>query len=243
MHIVKLNAIDSTNTYLRQFAMQYPLQDYTVIYTDEQLSGRGQMGTLWISQPGKNLTFSVLKHFKGFPLEQLFFVNMKVSLAVFKTLRQLNIPDVHIKWPNDILSANAKIGGVLIENSVKNATTFESIIGIGLNVNQIEFNGLQSVSSLQRITGKTFDLDELLHHLVSALISELDDYSQWDLEVLQQEYEAQLFRINKPSTFKKQDGSLIMGFIRGVSETGKLIVELEDAIFQEFDLKEVKLLY
>lgn len=82
-------------------------------------------------------------------MEQLFFVNMKVSLAVFKTLRQLNIPDVHIKWPNDILSANAKIGGVLIENSVKNATTFESIIGIGLNVNQIEFNGLQSVSSLQ----------------------------------------------------------------------------------------------
>lgn len=75
------------------------------------------------------------------------------------------------------------------------------------------------------------------------MISELDDYSQWDLEVLQQEYEAQLFRINKPSTFKKQDGSLIMGFIRGVSETGKLIVELEDAIFQEFDLKEVKLLY
>lgn len=73
MHIVKLNAIDSTNTYLRQFAMQYPLQDYTVIYTDEQLSGRGQMGTIWISQPGKNLTFSVLKHFKGFPLEQLFF--------------------------------------------------------------------------------------------------------------------------------------------------------------------------
>lgn len=74
------------------------------------------------------------------------------------------------------------MGGVLIENSVKNATTFESIIGIGLNVNQIEFNGLQSVSSLQRITGKTFDLDELLHHLVSALISELDDYSQWDLK-------------------------------------------------------------
>lgn len=139
--------------------------------------------------------------------------------------------------------ANAKIGGVLLKIRLRMLPHLRVLLELDLMVNQIEFNGLQSVSSLQRITGKTFDLDELLHHLVSALISELDDYSQWDLEVLQQEYEAQLFRINKPSTFKKQDGSLIMGFIRGVSETGKLIVELEDAIFQEFDLKEVKLLY
>ena len=175
--------------------------------------------------------------------ENRFQLNICVSMAIVAALKELHLPDLSIKWPNDILSGNSKICGILIENLLKGNRIQASIIGIGINVNQTAFNNLENVSSLKLLLGQTLNLDELMHKMVSHLEKALLLLEKkWNNKVWDA-YENQLFRKDKPSTFKNERGELFMGFIRGVSRKGKLIIALEDEILSEFDLKEVRLLY
>ena len=242
MHIIKLNAIDSTNSFLKEMISKGIVADYTVVTAEQQTNGRGQMGTVWESDKGKNLIFSMFKDLSMHDVEFPFYISMAISLAILKTLKALNIPDLKIKWPNDILSADKKICGILIENVIKNKLS-STIIGIGVNVNQTNFENLQKASSLKNITGIHYNLDEILQSIVkytkeysSVLINEAYD-------VVKNEYETSLFRKNKPSTFKNTEGVLFSGFIKGVTKYGKLQVILEDEIVKKFDLKEITLLY
>ncbi|WNH07940.1 biotin--[acetyl-CoA-carboxylase] ligase [Thalassobellus suaedae] len=98
MPIIKLNAIDSTNNYLRKLINEADVADYTVVMTNEQTQGRGQMGTVWSSENGKNLMFSVFKDLNKYDVEFPFYISMAFSLAILKTFKTLNIPDLHIKW-------------------------------------------------------------------------------------------------------------------------------------------------
>ncbi|TMU50517.1 biotin--[acetyl-CoA-carboxylase] ligase [Flagellimonas algicola] len=240
--IIKLDATDSTNLYLRSLARAKNLEDYTCVVARAQEKGRGQMGTNWQSQPGKNLTFSVLKKFEALPAEQQFKINIAVSLAIYDALNKLNILNLKVKWPNDIMSGSDKICGILIENVLKGQAIQNSIIGIGLNVNQTEFNKLGKVASLKSILGRSLELEELLQKLLARLKFQLHDIENRTIEELLPQYAKKLFRKDKPSTFKDEKGEVFMGFIRGVSHQGKLVLELEDQIFREFGLKEVFLL-
>lgn len=241
MRIIKLNATDSTNRFLRNLSLDSPVQDFTTIVTSHQTNGRGQMGTLWQSQPFKNLTFSVYKKLNFFPFESQFYISMSVALAIIKALEQLNIPKLSIKWPNDILSANQKVCGVLIENVIKQSVIESSIIGIGLNVNQLDFNGLPQASSLKNVTGVNYDLDEILNLILKQLEIQLDLLCK-DTNSIKSQYESYLFRKEKPSTFKTAEG-LFSGIIKGVSEHGLLEVLIEDQVLKTYDLKTIKLLY
>lgn len=242
MQLIKLNAIDSTNSFLREMIFSKVVSDYTIVVAKHQTKGRGQMGTVWHSSKDKNLMFSVFKDLSMHDVEFPFYISMAISLAVFKTLKALHIPDLSIKWPNDILSANKKVCGILIENVIKNKLN-STIIGVGLNVNQTEFKGIPNASSLKKITGIQYDLDEILHHIINHIKTYSKLLEQGDYEVVKAEYEANLFRINKPSTFKNTDGELFSGFIIGVTKYGKLRVVIEDKIEKRFDFKEVILLY
>ena len=142
MRIIKLDAIDSTNAYLKQISSAETLEDYTVITAKQQTNGRGQMGKHWHSKAGENLTFSVFKRLNGLSFSNQFYLSIVIALALHKTLTLYNVPNLFVKWPNDILSANKKIAGILIENVVKQNKLDYSIIGIGLNVNQTIFNDL-----------------------------------------------------------------------------------------------------
>ncbi|MEQ8217543.1 MAG: biotin--[acetyl-CoA-carboxylase] ligase [Arenibacter sp.] len=243
MQLIKLSATDSTNAYLKDLMFNNILGDFTVVMAHSQLKGRGQMGTNWLSDPGKNLTFSVLVKSLDSPVSEQFLLNIYVSLAIYDTLTQLNVPDLKIKWPNDIMSGHSKICGILIENILSGHHIQASIIGIGLNVNQLTFNNLPNVSSLKLLLGKTLDLDELLISIVENLKKLLGNQSKGGHNRLFELYESRLFRKDKPSTFKNQDDEMFMGFIKGVSSTGKLKILMEDNIMKEFNLKEVQLLY
>ena len=243
MRIIKLNAIDSTNTYLRGLSSDNILEDYTVVSAERQTGGRGQMGAVWSSESSKNLTFSVFKKLEGFNLEDLFYVSIVTSLAVYKTLQIFSIKKTAIKWPNDILSENKKVCGILIENIIKNREIKGVIIGIGLNVNQIMFNGLPKASSLKNISGKLYDLDEVLDEILKHLKAYFLILKAEKYDDLKAEYESCLFRNNKPSTFKNTEGLLFSGFIKGISKSGNLQVLLEDNIIKEFNLKTITLLY
>ncbi|MCM4169665.1 Bifunctional ligase/repressor BirA [Arenibacter antarcticus] len=243
MQLIKLSATDSTNAYLKSLIQGVDLEDFTVVVADTQMKGRGQMGTSWLSEPGNNLTFSVLKKFNRVSVEEQFRINICVSLAIYTALAPYNVPDLKIKWPNDILSGYSKICGILIENVLSGQFIRTSIIGIGLNVNQLNFEKLPNVSSLKLLLGQEFDLEELLYAIVGHLKVFLSTNWEHEFDVLRASYEDQLFRIGKPSTFKNAEEQLFMGFIKGVSRSGKLLILLEDDILKEFDLKEVKLLY
>ncbi len=243
MQIIKLNATESTNVYLKNLVLEEELDDFTVVVAKKQLKGRGQIGTKWESEAGKNLTFSILKKDMDLPVGDQFQLNMGVSLAIYDALRQLYVPDLSVKWPNDILSGHFKICGILIENVLSGTMIQSSIIGIGLNVNQLNFGVLSQASSLKLILGRTFDLDELFHSIVGHMKSYVTLVSRKKGGNLLSAYEEVLFRRNKPSTFKDARGQLFMGFIKGVSADGKLLVLLEDDILKEFNLKEIQLLY
>src|SRR5690606_3048932 len=118
-----------------------------------------------------------------------------------------------------------------------------SVIGIGLNVNQLSFKNLPDVSSLKLLMGITFDLDELLFRIVDRLKINLGALMEDSFEALRDSYGSKLFRKDKPSTFRNAKGELFMGFIKGVSSSGKLLILTEDEIVQEFDLKQVRLLF
>lgn len=242
MPIIKLNAIDSTNNYLRKLINETDVADYTVVMTNEQTQGRGQMGTVWSSENGKNLMFSVFKDLNKYDVEFPFYISMAFSLAILKTFKTLNIPDLHIKWPNDILSADKKICGILIENVIKNKLN-STIIGVGINVNQTDFKNLPKASSLKKITGVHYNLDEILQLVINYTKEYSSLLQQGKYELVKNEYETNLFRKNKPSTFKDAEGALFSGFIKGVTKYGKLQVILEDEIVKKFDLKEITLLY
>ena len=243
MEIIKLNATNSTNTYLKNLLKEKQVKDLSCIWALSQTQGRGQQGAKWISEPGKNLTFSVLKKFENLSSEYHFLLNMEVSLAIFRALKKLYIPDLAVKWANDILSSKKKICGILIENTLHKEQISSSIIGIGRNVNQVFFNDLPNVSSLQKIMGHPFDLEEVLLLICQELEVSLKSLSPTRFETMLDEYHTHLFRKDKPSTFEYPNGERFMGYIRGVSHNGQLQVEQEDALMSSFSLKEIKLLY
>ena len=239
MQIIKLNAIDSTNQYLHDLIGKISLEDFAVVTARYQTKGRGQRATTWQSEKDKNLIISVLKKEIDLNPQRQFLLNIVVSLALFKTLETLQIPKLSIKWPNDILSHDKKIAGILIELILKKNTIYKAIIGIGFNVNQTNFKELSSASSLQNITGIHYDLDELLHKLLENLKYY---FSIKNTAELWTTYENLLFRKDKPSTFVGLSGDLFSGITKGVSQRGKLMVKTENSI-EEFDLKSIKLLY
>ncbi|EDP72067.1 putative biotin/lipoate A/B protein ligase family protein [Flavobacteriales bacterium ALC-1] len=243
MYIIKLDAIDSTNTYLKGMALVTLPKDYTVVVTESQTEGRGQMGTSWQAEIGKNLTVSVFKKVPYLKIEQQFYISMVASLAIYKALKTLKIPQLHIKWPNDILSADKKLCGILIENVIKNNKLQGTIIGFGLNVNQKYFNDLPQASSISLLTGILYNKEEVLSKILKQFQFYFEMLEAQKLSEIKAEYEALLFRKGKPSTFKTLDNNTFSGIIKGITENGMLNVWTEDEIIKTFDLKEITLLY
>ncbi|WP_406843163.1 biotin--[acetyl-CoA-carboxylase] ligase [Flavobacterium soyae] len=242
MKLIKLDAIDSTNDFLKSLSSQDELENFMVVTAENQTKGKGQMGAKWSSEKGKNLIMSVLVKDFLFDNEQVFNLSIVVSLAVLETLKSLNIPDLCIKWPNDIMSYNKKIGGILIENTLKSDGRIVSVVGIGINVNQTNFEELPRGSSLAVISGKTFDKNDLTI-LITEKIKEKTELWKTTSSVFWEDYFNSLFKKGIPMPFKNLQDKNFMGIIQGVSSIGKLQVLLEDDSVSEFEIKEIQMLY
>ena len=242
MNIIKLDAIDSTNNYLKKIILNEGINDYTVVTAKFQTQGKGQLGTEWESEHSKNLICSVYKKNINIKVQDQFVISALVSLALIKTLRKVNLSNIHIKWPNDIMSDNKKICGILIENIVKENYIKDAVIGIGLNVNQTIFNNLPNATSIKNLIGTSCSKDEILKDLVKNLEYYFNKLDKSSINSIFEKYEDALFRINKPSTFKNSKGEVFSGYIKGVSRSGKLNVMLEDNLVESYDLKEISML-
>ena len=242
MQIIKLGAIGSTNDYIKDLAKVRELDNFTAVTAESQTSGRGQRGSTWVSEPGKNLTMSVYYRMKDTSADNLFSLNAATAIAVLDVLKMLEIPDPSLKWPNDIMSGKKKVAGILIENNVKTATHFESVIGIGLNVNQAGFDGLPNAGSLFTQTGQVFDKDEIAAALVKRLKSRLSMLTE-DAETIWAIYGESLFRKGVPTVFMLQSGEKFMGIIIKATRNGMLEVQLEDDSSRTFGIKELTMLF
>ena len=240
MKIIKLDAIDSTNSFLKDLAHSSSLENYTVVTAKRQFNGRGQMGTHWVSEAEKNLLCSVYAEFDGFSVANKVLINYAVSLAVVSTLEKFDVPRLTIKWPNDILSSNKKLCGILIENVMQQKKIKSSIIGIGINVNQEKFpENIKNVTSIKNVISSPVDLDVLLGELIQELKLSLAYITNSSTNVLKKNYLKKLYKKNIPTMFRNSQDVLFMGKIVGVSSQGKLQIELDDESIQEFEIKEV----
>ena len=242
MKIIKLSAIPSTNLFLKNLATDSSTQDFTVVVAESQTNGVGQRGNKWVVEDGKSLTFSFLVKDSHLYFKTIFDLNVYVSVCVISVLKRFFNLKFHCKWPNDILAENKKIAGILIENTLKTGDKRDSIIGIGLNVNQIQFENLPAASSLSLLLKQNIDKEQLLTGLLSELENQLPLFLQ-SKTTFWQKYHSFLFKINTPMAFKNDERGTFMGIIKGVSQLGMLEVELEDEKTIEFAFKEVQMLY
>jgi BirA family biotin operon repressor/biotin-[acetyl-CoA-carboxylase] ligase len=211
----------------------------TVIVTDHQTKGRGQRGNHWQSTKGENLTFSVILNPTFVKATDHFQLHYVVSMAVYKTLRGL-VKDVKIKWPNDILVKRKKICGILIENSISKGHIENSIIGIGLNVNQTSFD-YDRATSLMDLTGALHSRESILASLCEHLEAAYLSLRAGNLAALKAQYLKGLFQYKQLAVYEAH-GETFSGSIEGVDPHGRLMIERAGDV-QYYDFKEVSFHY
>ena len=241
MNIIKLNAIESTNSYLKDLVRSTQVENYTVVVAENQTAGRGQMGAVWEVESGKALTFSALIRCADFKIDSQFYFNMCVSLACSEMLKRHTSAIISVKWPNDIMAEKDKIAGILIENSIQEQKIKSSIVGIGINVNQIKFPfHLTGVTSLAKIAGKEYDKEVLMIEVLHELKHQLERFENKEFEAIKSDYINSLFEFGKPRMFETSEGEQFLGKIVDVNLAGQLVVETEHKKTREFGIKEIK---
>lgn len=215
-----------------------PLPEGTVILAEEQYAGRGQEAGIWISEPGKNLTFSILLKPGFLPLQRQFMLNKALSLAVYDALFPLIGILLKIKWPNDIYVGNDKLGGMLIENIIQGTKWKFTAAGIGINVNQILFpDSIQNVTSVSKILHTEYNLNRLLRDLCRSVENRYLQLRSGNFDDLDRQYLECLYRFGEEH-FYQVDGRKLRGTIKNIDENGRLQVQLDDRL-HAFGLKEI----
>lgn len=237
--IIIVEETGSTNSLLADMARRGEAQDGCVVAARCQSAGRGQRGNSWESEPGKNLTFSMLFAGRGVDVSRQFFISEAVALGVAEVIADEIAGcgvEVSVKWPNDIYIGDRKVCGILIENSLTGRCVERSIAGIGVNINQEVFvSDAPNPVSLKQIDGIDRDTDKILGKIVAKIGVYMDC-----CESLHERYMNRLWR--RHGFFKYIDnakGEVIEARIKDVHETGHLVLELRDGEERKFAFKEV----
>lgn len=239
----KLDATDSTNSYLKELVREGEARNWTVVSAYEQTRGRGQQGAVWFSDAGKNLTFSILIKDVGLKARDQFLLNCAISHGIFKVMDAYEIPRLKVKWPNDIMSGSSKLAGILIENSLIDDRIAHSVVGIGLNANQEEFPAfLPNAVSMKQLIKKHFALDGILEKLVGSIKAEIGLIESGNYEILRANYQERMYRRKSAHMFRIPGGDPFMAQIQGTTESGLLILRKEDDSLAHFAFKEIEYL-
>jgi BirA family biotin operon repressor/biotin-[acetyl-CoA-carboxylase] ligase len=236
MNVISLPETHSTNDLLRQLLRSETLPEGTIISTDFQTAGKGQVGNTWESEAGKNLLFSIVLYPEHIEIEKQFVISQIISLAIKNTLERYT-SDISIKWPNDIYWKDKKIAGILIENSLQKGKIQFSIIGIGLNVNQTEFiSDAPNPVSLAQITGREYNREEILLQITSE-IKKL--YTEMDTDKIHTSYLTSLYR-NHGWNLYRAENETFEAQIAAIKADGMLELKLKDESVRGFYFKEVE---
>jgi BirA family biotin operon repressor/biotin-[acetyl-CoA-carboxylase] ligase len=234
--IIHLSNIDSTNNFAAMLISDQNCQNGTAILADTQSYGKGQRGNSWHSEPGKNLLISFV--FKPDNLSAYYQheLTWKTSICLVKTLAKFNI-EAKIKWPNDILVKGKKIAGILIENQIMGELISNSIIGIGLNVNQRYFGELEATSLFNEIE-KEIPTELVFHELCNQMNVYFEKVSEIEVDSIKFEYDSILYQRNEVCSYEDLNG-LFKGEIIGVKSNGFLQVKVSNEV-REYGIKEIR---
>ena len=233
------NQIDSTNAYLQRQQSEGDIRNW-VVSADEQTAGKGMGNNGWESEVGKNLTFSLAVDMGFLPAERQFLLSEAVPLGIIEVLDTLlPVEKLSIKWPNDIFYENRKLAGILINSTIKANMMDVSIIGIGLNVNQMNFQDWPTHPiSMRMITGKDYDLQPLMEQIAERLLIKVKQL-QSDPEAIEREYLNRLFRYRIWAEYEV-DGKVLRLFMTGIDPFGRLQLVDEQQQLHQYEIKQIK---
>lgn len=238
-----LPEVDSTNAWLHRFTTKSTPPQGFVVWADNQTAGIGQFGSTWHSNPGENLLFSLLLHPHFLPPEKQFLLAQCIALGLWDYLKP-HVPDLRIKWPNDLMAGPGKLAGILIQNTLQGDTIRQAIVGIGLNVHQTSFPPyLPDATSLASHTQHSWNRYHLLTGLLAAMDIRYRQLQDGHHQTLRDDYILALYHRNEPRRYQPAHGPAFTGMIRGVDEIGRLLVEQTDnGAIRSFQLKEISYL-
>lgn len=237
--IIDYEVLESTNDKAIEICRKEEIADNKVIVAHYQTNGKGQKGNKWESRDSENLTFSIITHPTFIEPQNQFLLNMAVSLSIKDYIQSLEILGVKIKWPNDIYVNDSKIAGVLIENFIMGRSINDSIIGIGLNINQTKFSDdIPNPVSLKSITGKSYNLADCLDSFLVFFCKRYDSIINGSNDIFS-DYMKSLYRMGEKRNYKYND-EIFAGTIVGVTEYGLIKIQKESGEVQEFDFKEIQ---
>ena len=224
-----LEETSSTNAYAHRIIQNNLITDGTLVFTDFQTKGVGQRGKPWQSEARKNLLGSfILK--PRFDPQKSTYINFCASLGLYEAIQEFFPGRVKIKWPNDILVDNMKIGGLLLENIIEKEKIKFTIVGIGINVNQTKFENLENVTSFSILTGDPERREEIMNEISNKLEENYNRLLDGELSSLKNRFEQNMRGFEKNiSLVDLQTGEKSEGKILGVSEEGKLIINTKNS--------------
>lgn len=236
MKIIELESVDSTNNYAKRYLQNYKHQEDTLIFSHSQTQGRGNANNSWHTEPNKNIILSLVL-FPNIDIKKNFYISISVSLSILEFLDLKKI-SAKIKWPNDIYVEDKKISGILIENTINNNIITDSIIGIGLNLNQTEFsNSLPNPISVKNIINKDSNLNDDIFSLTNIIITNIKKKFLYDK--IKEKYLKNLYRFQIFANFQIND-EIIIGKIIDIDNFGQIIIELAKGERKKFAFKEIK---
>lgn len=243
-----IESLQSTNDYLKEIVSKNNVKEGFSIITDYQNKGRGQLNNVWHSSHSKNILFSFVVFPKQISISEIFILNQWISISIIEGLEKVFLKNkmdgqLKIKWPNDIFLNNKKIGGILIENSISTHGIEQSIIGIGLNINELTFpETLPLASSLK----KEYDLPWSRSQILNAICAEIEENYRMlytpSSKINSQNYFNYLLGYKEKRSYKieekKREGTII-----DIDSYGRLVLEFEDQSTQLFGMKELQFVF
>ncbi|HWH61936.1 MAG TPA: biotin--[acetyl-CoA-carboxylase] ligase [Ginsengibacter sp.] len=231
-----LEKVDSTNNYAMALVQKGEATNGEAVFAKVQTRGKGRRGKTWESQSSENIVLTINTQMQWLPLQQQFQLSIAVALGCFDFFFKYIKENIKIKWPNDIFINDSKAGGILIENVVKGNLWQWAVIGIGLNINQRNFNEVKAIS-LKQITGINYNVIELANELHLAVINRINQLESGEFGKQLLEYNENLFCRNRMVRLKK-DNIVFETKIERISSSGELITK--DVIERKFAFDEVE---
>lgn len=236
--LIRLDQVDSTNSYAGQMIKKGGVSEGTVILAEVQTMGRGQKGNTWESRKGMNLTFSFILTPTFLEARRHFYLLMSISMGLLDVLKQEGMT-IQVKWPNDMVSAGRKIGGILIENSMQGSRISFSVIGIGLNVNQTRFTFAGgNPTSVKLELGHTIDRENLFADALKHMTAWINRLYRKEWSRIRESYLQHLFQFEEWADYTDAEGDF-RGRIIGVLEGGELSIEKQNGEIHHYGFKEI----
>lgn len=237
--IEELDVVDSTNDYLLEKAKKERIFEGEVVLAHYQTNGRGQRESSWDSNPGENLMCSIYALPTFLNGDNFFLLSKAIALAVKEVLEEICLEElVEVKWPNDIYVNQKKIGGILIENQFKGNSIKQSVIGVGLNVNQTNFEHVNA-TSIKLLTTEDYSVKDILNLILQRLEYFYLNLKWGKSKELEVNYLKSLMNFNKFEDYFSEENNNFKGTIKDVENNGLLKMEIQGEI-SSFQFKEIQ---